>query len=483
MSNGEIGHVKSLHFAISALAFLSTGRVIVSVGLDGKCNVTAFADQGQRGPSIVLYSWHVSKPATSLAVALQNTPASLEDAPPDQDKGEIGLDDQSISLANAVRGQVMAVGLENGDVRLYSITGVLIAKHSFGSLQVRGLEWVDTGAGGTDPGPSSSFHQPSPSISQISIPKVRKSSSSSRRVVSTRRTRARPPIIPPRPSPKKGGKLAQRQAERASQDSEGSGSPSATALQDAKAPSKGRVIVIKTHSKGSTSDSSQSLSQPSLESYHTGAASTAVEDQSNQIEPATAASSDMQDSASATTMTPHGTRPSQRSLQLPGRTAKKPSQPPHTNIAIETGGSGGLRSLSPGTIRSTGFVDGRYRQPKGSHCSMLPGCTGDARPSAQEGSDLSVFGRHETSRSTESAVAADCAKGVHGPSHSMMPADPTTIPTLLKGVLEDEFARFQARIMHELQEHREWVGRTLQEHKHTIQKLCEDERGWERRQI
>ena len=485
LDSGEVGHVKNLHISITAIAFLHRGRTIVSVGLDGKCNVTKFIDQGQHSSGTFVYGWHVSKPATSLAIAPGDTPTNLANAQRDQDKAKICQDSGSTCLDDVATGQaIVAIGLDNGDVRLYSLPGVLISKHSFGSLHVLGLEWLDRAAPGTDSGSSSSFHQPSPSISQISIPKIRKPSSNSRRVASTRRTRARPPSIPPRPIPKEGGKLAQRQAERASQDSEDTKAPSSAVTREPKPATKGRKLVIQAHSRGSMRDSSKSPSQPSSQSQNTAFDWTAVEDQSSKIAPSTTASLLVQESASTTPSLPQSPSQSQQNLQ-PQRPLQKPPPPQHSFASLDAATSEDLRSFLTGSTNSTGTVvdwaphalqqqqQQQQRQPT-LGARMLFNHAGDMTPSAQDSTGTSVFHGLDSSRPNISAAATANVRRGSASMWSSMPVDSAVTPMLLKAVFEDEFALFQARVMLELREHREWMEKTLQEQNAAILRLCEE---------
>ena len=242
---GEIAHITNLHqtaadnryglTGIAQVAFVpGLECTAVTVGSDAKCYVVNFK---RRGLAVVSRSWHVPVSATALAISGTSTAA------------------------------LVATGLSNGVVFLYTIDGKPVAKHCFGATVI-GVEWVltESGAENVDP--------PSQTFPDIVVSKASRRASSfqgrgSRRVASIKRVRARPPSIPPRPVPKEGGKLAQRRAEEAMSGSE-SPERSAWVTSEPETRGKGKKIIVRSHGKarstksGPTGSSSQSFTHPPL---------------------------------------------------------------------------------------------------------------------------------------------------------------------------------------------------------------------------
>ena len=200
------------------------GCTTVSAGLDARCCVVQFE---RRGLATISRTWQVPVSATAVAAA-----------------------------QTASTGSVVAVGLIDGTVRLYTLDGNPLTRHSF-KARIIGIEWT------LRDGDAASFHLQPRAPSEIIIRRSRKVSVSSnarsthsRRVTSVKRTHAvtsrppppPPPSVPPRPVPKEGGKLAQMQAERASL---GSGSPRnpQSPASDPHVKMKGKKIIIQTHGR------------------------------------------------------------------------------------------------------------------------------------------------------------------------------------------------------------------------------------------
>ena len=242
--NGEIGHVLNLHqvvvdadgllASVTAVAFVASTALTstVSIGLDAKCHVVGFE---RPGLATISQSWQLPTSARTLAVT------------------------QSSS------NPVVAIGLANGEVRLYTLDAKTIYKKSFES-RVLAIEWMDSGSG-------QGASQPSSKASSGIVIRKRKTSSvrsaGRRRNASSRRGPV--PAVPPRPPiPKEGGKLAQQQAVRASTESRSSASMplssegNTLSTSSAHLPKpKGKKIIIQTHGRMARKKP-QSLAEPAL---------------------------------------------------------------------------------------------------------------------------------------------------------------------------------------------------------------------------
>jgi len=138
----EIGRKKQLHRpllfknegrsrAISGAAFLPGNKLkTITAGIDGRCKLLDFSD----GPSI-LRTWHCEAPLTSLSV--------LGSALPERGISTTRKSVSSIQLGFS--GNLIAVGGQDGSVRLYDSLGLLQGQKQIGTTGERiiNVEWVD----------------------------------------------------------------------------------------------------------------------------------------------------------------------------------------------------------------------------------------------------------------------------------------------------------------------------------------------------
>ncbi|KAF2486756.1 quinon protein alcohol dehydrogenase-like superfamily [Neohortaea acidophila] len=152
VNKGELSHLTALHRAASAdkkgaitgAAFLPgfTTRA-VTAGRDGKCRIIDFADGG-----VVLRTWHVRAPVTSISVLF---PAPPE---PSRDRG-VGRPKPHMPRPSVGTDSLLAIGREDGELYIYDSLGLLLDQYKLTELGVKiiSVEWVK----GPSPKPVSSI--------------------------------------------------------------------------------------------------------------------------------------------------------------------------------------------------------------------------------------------------------------------------------------------------------------------------------------
>jgi hypothetical protein len=142
VGKAEIGHRKQLHRpmhfksegrsrAISGAAFLPGSKLkTITTGIDGRCKLLDFSD----GAS-VLRTWHCQAPLTCVSVS---------GSPPTQ-HAISNTRKANSSVLPGFSGNIIAVGGQDGSVRLYDSLGLLQGHNDLGTNGERiiSVEWVD----------------------------------------------------------------------------------------------------------------------------------------------------------------------------------------------------------------------------------------------------------------------------------------------------------------------------------------------------
>ena len=144
-------------FGISAVAFVPGRKAtVVTVGADGKCCVVDFT-QPSKQKAILLKSWHIRRPATSLSVICSTKNASISQLErADDPESELRHD-----LPN--ESYYIAVGRSDGRVLLFDLDGKALGEQAFDDNggRVIDVEWTQIRSGATLPYQSfgSSIHR------------------------------------------------------------------------------------------------------------------------------------------------------------------------------------------------------------------------------------------------------------------------------------------------------------------------------------
>jgi hypothetical protein len=142
VGKAEVGHKKQLHRpmhfksegrsrAISGAAFLPGSKLkTITTGIDGRCKLTDFSD----GAS-VLRTWHCEAPLTCV---------SISGSPPTQ-RAIFSTWKTNSSVQPGFSGNLIAVGGQDGSVRLYDSLGLLQGHKELGTdgERIISVEWVD----------------------------------------------------------------------------------------------------------------------------------------------------------------------------------------------------------------------------------------------------------------------------------------------------------------------------------------------------
>ena len=172
----EIGRKKQLHRAmdfktegrsraISGAAFLPGNQLkTITVGIDGRCKLLDFSDSAN-----VLRTWHCEAPLTCVSVS--------GSAP--HEHGNLALRNSSPPVQPGFSGNLIAVGSQDGHVRLYDSLGLLQGQQEIGvnGEGIISVEWVNGASPkGVSTGvpPGECVTQPLPSLpeSPAKIPQV-----------------------------------------------------------------------------------------------------------------------------------------------------------------------------------------------------------------------------------------------------------------------------------------------------------------------
>lgn len=132
---------------ISAVAFVPGRKAtVVTVGADGKCCVVDFT-QPTKQKAVLLKSWHIRRPATSLSIICSTKKVSIgqfdrEDGPEPEQRHELPNETYYI-----------AVGRSDGRVLLFDLDGKALGEQALDdkSARVIDVEWTQTGSGAVLP--------------------------------------------------------------------------------------------------------------------------------------------------------------------------------------------------------------------------------------------------------------------------------------------------------------------------------------------
>ena len=205
--------------SINSVAFVpGSDCTTVSVASDGKCCVVDFEGSVSHRMATIFRSWHVRAAATTIAI-VQSKP-KLEPSPSQFD-GSF----RDYERRNSLNDIIVAVGREDGQVMIYNLDGDLIARRDFGKdLRIVDLGWLESPQNPDSPNLGHSDSAISNGAQRIPSGSEQALDSPTKTVKNTpsrKGTKHRPPVIPPRmspriparPVPRNGGKLATRRAE------------------------------------------------------------------------------------------------------------------------------------------------------------------------------------------------------------------------------------------------------------------------------
>ena len=139
MDQGGIGSKES---GISAVAFVPGRKAtVVTVGADGKCCVVDFT-QPTKNRAVLLKSWHIRRPATSLSIICSTKKAIIgqfdgaNDAEPEQ------------RHESPNESYYIAVGRSDGRVLLFDLDGKALGEQALNAsgAQIIDLEWTEIGS-------------------------------------------------------------------------------------------------------------------------------------------------------------------------------------------------------------------------------------------------------------------------------------------------------------------------------------------------
>ena len=141
---GGIGPKES---GISAVAFVPGRKAtIVTVGADGKCCVVDFT-QPTKQKAILLKSWHIRQPATSLSIICSTKNIAIGEF----DGAEDPESEQRHDLLN--ESYYIAVGRSDGRVLLFDLDGKALGEQALDDTGARiiDVEWTQIGSGAVLP--------------------------------------------------------------------------------------------------------------------------------------------------------------------------------------------------------------------------------------------------------------------------------------------------------------------------------------------
>ena len=143
-SGTDPGGIGPKEFGISAVAFVPGRKAtVVTVGADGKCCVVDFT-QPSKQKAILLKSWHIRRPATSLSVICSTKNANvsqLERADDPESESRHDLPNESYYIA---------VGRSDGRVLLFDLDGKALGEQALDDKGARviDVEWTQIRSGG-----------------------------------------------------------------------------------------------------------------------------------------------------------------------------------------------------------------------------------------------------------------------------------------------------------------------------------------------
>ena len=146
-SGTDPGGIGPKEFGISAVAFVPGRKAtVVTVGADGKCCVVDFT-QPSKQKAILLKSWHIRRPATSLSVICSTKNASisqLERADDPESESRHDLPNESYYIA---------VGRSDGRVLLFDLDGKALGEQALDDKGARviDVEWTQIRSGAALP--------------------------------------------------------------------------------------------------------------------------------------------------------------------------------------------------------------------------------------------------------------------------------------------------------------------------------------------
>ena len=223
-TSGEIGHLKRLHAigskssgpaqtnvtkegdfihdaldetaSITAVALVPGYKVLaITVGIDGKCCVVDFVQRTR------IRAWHLRRPATSLSVLYHATAKDQLDGPNE-------------GCVPASHDYCIAVGRQDGKVLLFDLGGKPLGKEVLDpkGAKVVDVEWARKEI---DLALSQKFKPPSIHTSMKAGDQGGDEPTADGRLENLPSGSTPPPPVPPRPTPKAGGKLSMRRAQTA----------------------------------------------------------------------------------------------------------------------------------------------------------------------------------------------------------------------------------------------------------------------------
>ena len=125
---------------ITAVAFVpGRSATAVTVGADGKCCVVDFT-QLDKDKAVLLKSWHVRRPATSLSIICYSNPPSRAQMDGAGDGG------RSKSRTESTGAYYIAIGRQDGRVLLFDLDGKPLGHRALGAdgSRVLDVEWMST---------------------------------------------------------------------------------------------------------------------------------------------------------------------------------------------------------------------------------------------------------------------------------------------------------------------------------------------------
>ena len=146
-SSSDPGGIGGKEFGISAVAFVPGRKAtVVTVGADGKCCVVDFT-QPSKQKAILLKSWHIRRPATSLSVICSAKTANIsqfERADDPESESRHDLSNESYYIA---------VGRSDGRVLLFDLDGKALGEQALDDKGARviDVEWTQIRSGATLP--------------------------------------------------------------------------------------------------------------------------------------------------------------------------------------------------------------------------------------------------------------------------------------------------------------------------------------------
>ena len=146
-SGTDTGGIGPKEFGISAVAFVPGRRAtVVTVGADGKCCVVDFT-QPSKQKAVLLKSWHIRRPATSLSVICSAKNANISQLEKTDDPESESRHD----LPNETF--YIAVGRSDGRVLLFDLDGKALGEQALDDKGARviDVEWTQMRSGAALP--------------------------------------------------------------------------------------------------------------------------------------------------------------------------------------------------------------------------------------------------------------------------------------------------------------------------------------------